>query len=416
MSFNLLDSVKKYFSDEFVNQATSSWGESNSGISKALSAIIPTGLAGIIHKATTGPDGANNIFNMAKNASAALPSTPNYNNLSSTAPAAGNILSSLFGGNQSGIISMITRFAGIKESSVSSLMSLGLPVILGMVGKHAEQNNLSPSGLSQFLTSQKDTVIRALPVGLSSMLPMLGLGATGSTLSSTSAAKPAAAFRKEEEKNMPPGTKWLMLLILLVAGLALLWYFMKNRDQKSSLATSMDTTTIVSADTVSATPSTGITTPESIMVSLPNGKELDAHKGGIEDQLVTFLKSDWRSMSDDALKEKWFDFDNLNFNTGNAVLLTESEKQLQNIAEILKAFPEAKIKIGGYTDASGDAAANKKLSQDRADAAKAGLVKLGVGSQVVSAEGYGSSFAKYPASASEQERAADRRVSVSVRK
>ena len=79
------------------------------------------------------------------------------------------------------------------------------------------------------------------------------------------------------------------------------------------------------------------------------------------------------------------------------------------------SFPDAKIKIGGYTDASGDAAANRKLSQDRADAAREGLVKLGVGARVVSAEGYGSDFARYPASAPEEERAADRRVSVSVR-
>jgi outer membrane protein OmpA-like peptidoglycan-associated protein len=106
----------------------------------------------------------------------------------------------------------------------------------------------------------------------------------------------------------------------------------------------------------------------------------------------------------------------LNFNTGNAVLLPESEKQLDNISEILKAFPDAKIKIGGYTDITGNADANKKLSQDRANAAKAGLDKRGVSKQVVGAEGYGSQFAKYPASATDDEKATDRHVSVSVRK
>ena len=228
MSFNLLDSIKKYFSDEFVNQGTSSWGESNVGVRKALSAIIPVGLAGIIHKATSGPEAANNIFTMAKDAAAALPSSPNYNSISSTAPGGSNILSGLFGGNQSGIVSMITRFAGIKESSVSSLMNIGLPVVLGAVGKHAGQNNMSAAGLSQFLLTQKDTVIRDLPAGLSSMLPTLGLGAAGSAFPSADAAKPATAIRAQEDKNMPPGTKWLMLLILFVAGLALLWYFMQN--------------------------------------------------------------------------------------------------------------------------------------------------------------------------------------------
>lgn len=150
-------------------------------------------------------------------------------------------------------------------------------------------------------------------------------------------------------------------------------------------------------------------------MKLPNGKELDAYKGGIEDQLVTFLSSDWKSLGADSLKKKWFDFDNLNFELGKSTIVPASEKQLDNISEILKAFPDAKIKIGGYTDASGNADANKKLSQDRADAAKAGLVKRVVGAQVTGADGYGSRFAKYPATATEAERATDRHISVSVR-
>ena len=174
----------------------------------------------------------------------------------------------------------------------------------------------------------------------------------------------------------------------------------------------------ISAGNTAPNVDTTVTTTnvESFKVNLPNGKVLDAYKGGIEDQLVSFLNSDWKSMSEADLKAKWFNFDNLNFVTGQATLVAESEKQLDNIAEILKAFPDAKIKIGGYTDASGDAAFNKKLSQDRADAAKNGLVKRGVGSQITGAEGYGSAMAKYPATASDAERESDRHVSVSVRK
>jgi hypothetical protein len=67
------------------------------------------------------------------------------------------------------------------------------------------------------------------------------------------------------------------------------------------------------------------TTSGSIKVKLPNGKELEANKGGIEDQLVTFLNSDWKSLSDDSLKNKWFNFDNLNFNLGTATITASSE-------------------------------------------------------------------------------------------
>ena len=416
MSFNLMETVKNYFTSEFTNQASSTLGEDSSGISKALSAIIPTGLAGILNKATSGEQGANDILSMAKNAIGNVSGNTNLTSGENINKGSG-ILSTLFGNSQSGIINAISNFAGIKDSSASSLMSMGLPAIMGLLGKHAEQNNLSASGLSGFLSSQKDHILNALPSGLSSITSLLGLGSLGATASSaTSHIKSMTSPTVHEIEDKPSGgASWLLPLIIILAALALLWYFSRSCNQtKPSTAANIDSAGMVhNTDTSIAITSTA---PVSIKVKLPNGKELDAYKGGIEDQLVTFLSGDWKSMSDDSLKAKWFNFDNLNFNTGNATLLPESEKQLDNIAEILKAFPDAKIKIGGYTDASGDAAANKKLSQGRADVAKSGLDKRGVGAQVTGAEGYGSAFAKSAADAPDSERALDRHVSVSVRK
>ena len=422
MSFNLLDTVKNYFNTEFVNQASSGLGESSSGISKALSAVLPAGLLGIINKATSGAAGAGSVLNMAKESATGVPSSPSFSSLSSSAATTaggGNILSNIFGSNQTGITDLISKFAGIKNSSVGSLMSMGIPAILGLLGKHAEQNNMSSNDLSGFLSSQKDHVLNALPSGLSSLGGMLGLGGLGSAISSTTSnVKSNVINRSEEIVNKSGGNKWLWPLILILAAIALLWYFTRSCNKTSDEPTvASDTSSMISQVDTSTTAVAPVTTnSESIKVKLPNGKELDANRGGIEDHLVTFLSGDWKSLGNDSLKNKWFDFDNLNFDLGKATIVPASEKQLDNLGEILKAFPDAKIKIGGYTDASGNAAANKKLSQDRADAAKAGLAKRGVGSQVTSAEGYGSQFAKYPATASDTERAADRHVSVSVRK
>jgi outer membrane protein OmpA-like peptidoglycan-associated protein len=115
-------------------------------------------------------------------------------------------------------------------------------------------------------------------------------------------------------------------------------------------------------------------------------------------------------------KDKWFNFDNLNFETNSAKITAESQAQVNNIAAILKAFPKAKIKIGGYTDKSGDAAANKKLSQERADAVTAAVIAAGANKdQLEKAEGYGSEFATVDAKASDAERKVDRKISVSLR-
>ena len=131
----------------------------------------------------------------------------------------------------------------------------------------------------------------------------------------------------------------------------------------------------------------------------------------MEDLLVAFISSD----TSKGGKDNWFDFNDLNFKFGTAEIIPESRKELDDLVEILKAFPKVKIKIGAYTDRVGTESGNKKLSQDRANAIAAALKEAGVSAQVTGAEGYGSEFAKYPADAPEENRIKDRRVSVSVR-
>lgn len=155
---------------------------------------------------------------------------------------------------------------------------------------------------------------------------------------------------------------------------------------------------------------------ESLTISLPGDVELEAHKGGIEDQLIAFVEKGYEDISEDSLKKIWFDFDHINFNTGSAVLTPESQHQVDNLAAILKAYPALKLKIGGYTDKTGDESVNKKISSDRAGAVKTALEKAGVGTQVTGAEGYGSDFAKYAADAPEADRVKDRRIAVRISK
>lgn len=150
----------------------------------------------------------------------------------------------------------------------------------------------------------------------------------------------------------------------------------------------------------------------SVKVALPGGIEIEALKGGIEDKLVAFLND----ANAKAGKDVWFDFDNLNFKTGSAEITEESNVQVQNIAAILKAYPKLKIKIGGYTDKTGDSIANMKLSQERADAVLAALKNTNANAtQLTGAEGYGSQYAKAAADAPDAERKLDRRISLGVR-
>jgi K(+)-stimulated pyrophosphate-energized sodium pump len=128
----------------------------------------------------------------------------------------------------------------------------------------------------------------------------------------------------------------------------------------------------------------------------------------IETGLIRFIKSD-----EAIAKNKWFDFDRLTFETGKATLKAESQEQLGNIAQILKAFPNVNLKIGGYTDNTGNADANLKLSKERAEMVEDELVKLGINDDRLDAEGYGD---QYPIgdNTTDAGRAKNRRISVRV--
>ncbi len=78
------------------------------------------------------------------------------------------------------------------------------------------------------------------------------------------------------------------------------------------------------------------------------------------------------------------------FATGKAVVLPRSNKLLDNVAEVLNAHLEVPvIRIEGHTDGQGKREANVKLSQARAEAVKAALVKRKVAAERLKPMGFG---------------------------
>lgn len=80
---------------------------------------------------------------------------------------------------------------------------------------------------------------------------------------------------------------------------------------------------------------------------------------------------------------------NIFFETGKSELREESFNELNRVVELLNQNPNMTIELSGHTDNVGNDAFNKKLSQDRADACKAYLVKQGIGESRLKSVGYG---------------------------
>ena len=85
---------------------------------------------------------------------------------------------------------------------------------------------------------------------------------------------------------------------------------------------------------------------------------------------------------------KTFVFDHLNFDSATTRLTPESNPTVTNLIAIPKCYPNMQVGLDGYTDSTGDAAANKGLSVNRANAIR-DLFQDGVDTTRITTAGYG---------------------------
>ncbi|MGG1922818.1 sodium-translocating pyrophosphatase [Chryseobacterium sp. NRRL B-14798] len=146
-------------------------------------------------------------------------------------------------------------------------------------------------------------------------------------------------------------------------------------------------------------------------IKLNGGKTIAIGDGSQLYQLYNVVKQKDKSALD---PNKWYTIENLYFETGSSDLKVESALQLNTLAEILNAYPDLKIKLGGYTDNSGNEDSNLKLSNLRAQTAKLKLLELGIAADRIEAEGYGSQYPVCKGNDTDECKAKNRRIDVRV--
>lgn len=126
-------------------------------------------------------------------------------------------------------------------------------------------------------------------------------------------------------------------------------------------------------------------------------KELEkvAETKRTEQGLITKLKSD------------------ILFDTGDATLKPQAKQNINELAAIMKKYPENVLTIKGYTDDTGSMKVNQPLSEKRAQAVRDQLVAAGIPAPTVSSVGMGPQNPVDPAKTQEA-RAKNRRVEIEV--
>jgi OmpA-OmpF porin, OOP family len=267
-----------------------------------------------------------------------------------------HVLSALFGSSQNAVTTAISGASGLRPSVTPTMMAMAAPMVMSFLGKRIRDEGMTMSGLGGLLQQESATIRSALPTGLSDLFwPRASMGA---------AASPVVAQAVERERS---SFSWLPLLALAVLVPALVWLFSHARK--------------------------------------PTITQIIAIPTGTANRVATDLK--------DIVKPKLPKNIDLRFDTGSTKLRPESQEQLNNIAANLTAYPDVRLKVGGYTDNVGSADRNLRLSQKRANSVMAELVRKGISPDRITVEGYGQKDPVAGNSTAEG-RAQNRRVSVGV--
>lgn len=394
MSVNLIELVGGALSGAVGEKLASAVGAQGSDLGGGLGAAIPAIIGGLL-KSSASPSGAGQILDtltrgnhdgVLGNLAGALGNSDSAGGLLKAGSA---LLPMIFGNNANAITDLIGGQRGFNRQSGSNLLGILAPIVLGFITKQLKgSGGLNLSSLTGLLGSQRSVLQAAAPAGLANALGVQSLGDLGG------GAVPAAAS----------SNGWIKWLLPIVAIAALLFAVRNCQTKPEAVVQPTPAVEPAPAPVEPVAATDGL-----IDLELADGNKIRVAADGVEQRLVEFIKDGARPVD----KTTWFTFDRLNFATGSANLLEESNAQIANVAAILKAWPAVTLKFGGYTDNTGDATKNLALSQARAEAVAAAVVASDIATERVKGEGYGDQF-PVADNATEEGRAKNRRVDVRV--
>ena len=289
--------------------------------------------------------------------------------------------------------------SGISAASADRLSGWVAAVIAGYVGHKIVRNNLSMSAVMAGLRRERGSAVKEIPV-------KVGRAAGISGMCSSSAP---VAGRDGKRNN------WLVWLIIVLIVVIIVFLSIRscNRNGGGEVVAVTENVTVVPTAPAAQT---AAAKEELTFVEhkLPDGRTIRVAEGGCEDCMLKYLQSDaYRKATNEELSKNWIQFDKIDFmHNSKTALAGNSMEQLDNIAAILKNYPDVRIRIGGFADKTGTRAVNYEISKKRAEYIKSILVKDGIPADRISTEGFGKEFATVPADATAAQRAVDRSIAM----
>ena len=276
------------------------------------------------------------------------------------------LLARLFHSDDSALADAIASDTGVGTASACTLLAVAAVMVLQSLQRQMQERDWSTRDLGNALRREAATIRSALPASVSDLLWRHPSGSAAVSLTVSPSVRRA---------RFPAGG-WGALALAAVA-LGCFWLVTHGPGPIGN-ASVMN---IGEADRMAGEPGR---LGEFVKQKLPDGADLNVPSYGIESRLLGAING-----SSHADQTSWLSLDGVFFESGSARLGPDSSGQLNNIAEILKAYPQVRLRLAGYADAAGTAQQNLALSLARARNVKAELVTRGISPQRLTTVGFG---------------------------
>jgi len=353
---NLMTELMNDFRGDSLSSIASAVGQNPATTQSAIAAVLPALIGGLAYKASTTDQASNLLDLITRNkldsdtfasTSSAVKAPGGLNSLMNVGRP---LLDSIFGNRSGAVSDWVASRSGVSRSSSSSLLSIALPIVLGLIARRLRSTGWGASNLMRLMAEQR-AFLEDAPAGLAAVLSAEETPTTHHVRTDDTEdvrrRRPTAVMYEAAPRNRS-GWLWALPLLLLIP---LIGYFLaRNNEPRHDVAVSKPAPQAA----VPAAPERPVGT-SSEPAALP---------------------------ADVGPYQLWFA-------TGSQSLTAESSQQLREIADIMRTHPRAKAEIKGYTDDAGNDAANLALSQNRAAAVMSEIADLGIDRSRMTAEGYG---------------------------
>ncbi|MGY6215910.1 DUF937 domain-containing protein [Methylolobus aquaticus] len=357
MALNILEMLTDALGDELVKQASEYLGESKAGTQAGLSMILPALLGGLVKQGST-TDGAGSLLETLTGSNVDSGLLGNLAGLFSggtrTESLVGlgtSLVKGLLGEKAAALAGTVASLTGLKSSSSSNLLYMAAPLLFGFLKKLIGEQNLDASGLMRLLAGQLGFLKGTMDERVAGVL---GLGSLLDTKAPRPAGMPRTAGRTALEavdEEAPSSLRKVLPFLLAIA--AALTAFMAIRSCKPDV------------EPVAVAPApVAATAPAPAPAPVPAPKPALVPAAPAPAPVVAVLPA------------------KVYFAVGSAVLDDTAKKTIAQVAAAVKAQDQA-VDLTGYTDQTGNAAANKALAKRRAQAIKGALTAAGVAAEKI---------------------------------